>query len=217
MSVPAPHFLLFSRAEVRDDQPTWSFTLRAADGSPAIEAADHESGVAGERLELLAVIRGLEAVPQPARITLVTPSKYVNRVLAGGLEEWRANDWCWERHGTMVPVKNHDLWRRVDRALTFHEVSCRVWRRDAAHIAGTVPATKGNGTCRRPNRCVKPGSTMASSATTQPRSRSGETVRARKVLRTRTGRRRLSGLVEGLRFRLGQLGTGLLPCPWSDS
>jgi hypothetical protein len=73
----------------------------------------------------LALVRGLEAVPQPARVTLVASSPYVNRVLNGGLDEWRTSGWQWERHGEMVPVKNADLWQRVDRALNFHSVECR--------------------------------------------------------------------------------------------
>ncbi len=86
------------------------------------EAADAEPDAQGERLELLAVVRGLEALEQPSRVTLVTPSKYVNRGLTYGLEEWRANDWQWEHFGEMVPVKNRDLWQRVDRALAYPPV-----------------------------------------------------------------------------------------------
>jgi hypothetical protein len=86
---------------------------------------DAEPEASGERLELLALVRGLEALPQPARVTLVSESPRLNRMLNGGLEEWRTNDWRWEHHGEMVPVKNADLWRRVDRALHFHEVRLR--------------------------------------------------------------------------------------------
>jgi ribonuclease HI len=126
MPVPAPHFVLYSRASrsFSGDQPgRWSFTLQSADGADQLLAEDAEPDTSGERLELLAVVRGLEALPQPAHVTLVTTSPYVNRVLKGGLDDWRANGWCWERHGEMVPVKNADLWRRVDRALDFHQIS----------------------------------------------------------------------------------------------
>ena len=86
--------------------------------------------VQGERLELLAVVRGLEALDQPSRVTLVTPSKYVHRGLLYGLEEWRTNGWSWEHFGQMVPVKNRDLWQRLDRALGFHELEFQPWRLD---------------------------------------------------------------------------------------
>jgi ribonuclease HI len=125
MSVPAPHFLLRARANRHDRTGRWCFMLESGDGSHSLKVEDDEPDTHGERLELLALVRGLEAVPQPARVTLVASSPYVNRVLNGGLDEWRSSDWQWERHGEMVPVKNADLWRRVDRALHFHSIDCR--------------------------------------------------------------------------------------------
>jgi len=135
MSVPAPHFLLFSEshgpagASRRGD---WRFVLQAIDGSTKLEVEDAEPSIRGERLELLAVVRGLEALEQPSRVTLVTPSRYVSRGLTYGLQDWRENGWQWENHGAMVPIKNHDLWQRLDRALAFHRLECRPWRFDAA-------------------------------------------------------------------------------------
>jgi ribonuclease HI len=130
MNVSAPHFLLFSESGRTLDRNRWRFVLESFDGSESFEAADVESDTHGERLELLAVVRGLEALPGPSRVTLVTPSRYVNRGLSYGLAEWRSNDWQWEHFGEMAPIKNRDLWQRVDRALTFHEVDCRTWRFD---------------------------------------------------------------------------------------
>ena len=92
----------------------WRFVLQSLDGSSRLEAEDAEPAVGGERLELLAVVRGLEALEQPSRVTLVTPSKYVSRGLSYGLQDWRENDWNWEHHGQMVPIKNRDLWQRLD-------------------------------------------------------------------------------------------------------
>ncbi len=130
-----PHYLLFTDAdEQRDGEMTrWHFVLEALDHEECINASDTEEEIGGERLELLAVIRGLEALDQPSRVTLVTPSRYVSRGLRFGLSKWRSDDWKWERHGWMVPVKNADLWQRLDRALTIHEVHCRQWRIDVAH------------------------------------------------------------------------------------
>jgi ribonuclease HI len=135
MRAAAPHYLLFSESRRDDCQGQWRFVLQSVDGGEQFEAADLEPDVQGERLELLAVVRGLEALEQPSRVTLVTPSKYVNRGLTYGLEEWRANDWQWEHFGEMVPVKNRDLWQRVDRALGFHQLDCRTWRFDLPHHA----------------------------------------------------------------------------------
>ena len=133
MSVPQPHFLLYSTAEQENKQGQWKFVLQAADGSATLEAEDSEPEIHGERLELLAVVRGLEALDQPSRVTLMTSSRYVNRGLTYGLEEWRRNDWTWESFGEMVPVKNQDLWQRLDRALGFHRLEVRPIRLDGPH------------------------------------------------------------------------------------
>jgi ribonuclease HI len=135
MKAATPHYLLFSESRRDDCQGQWRFVLQSVDGTRQFEAADLEPDVQGERLELLAVVRGLEALEQPSRVTLVTPSKYVNRGLTYGLEEWRTNEWQWEHFGEMVPVKNRDLWQRVDRALAYHQLDCRTWRFDLPHQA----------------------------------------------------------------------------------
>ena len=118
----------------------WRFVVYDADGSVQLEAADEESGSDAERLQLLALVRGLESLEQPAQLTLSTSSRYVLRGLDFGLDAWRDTNWQWEAFGMMVPVKNDDLWQRVDQALSIHEivnntraVAGRTWRIDGAH------------------------------------------------------------------------------------
>ncbi|HIN96160.1 MAG TPA: hypothetical protein EYN03_11000, partial [Planctomycetes bacterium] len=124
MSVQPPHFLLFSGVCRGDAQrsakpSSWRFVLESVGGQDSIEAVDSEPGVQGERLELLAVVRGLEALDQPSAVTLITPSQYVNSGLRFGIQQWRQNNWRWERFGQRVPIKNADLWQRVDGALRY--------------------------------------------------------------------------------------------------
>jgi ribonuclease HI len=124
------HYLLFSEARFDGATGSWRFVLSEVGGSENLAAADVEPITCRERLELLAVVRGLEAIDRPARVTLVTNSRYVNRGLKHGLTDWRACHWQWERFGQLVPVRDGDLWRRVDRALQFHEMDCRLWHFD---------------------------------------------------------------------------------------
>lgn len=130
MTPATPRYVLVSRTRHRGTDGQWHFTLRSTDGRREMNAADYEPGVQGQRLELLSVVRGLEALEEPSRVTLVTESRYVRRGLSYGLAEWRENEWRWERFGQLVPVKHRDLWQRIDRALKFHEVECRTWRFD---------------------------------------------------------------------------------------
>jgi ribonuclease HI len=133
MPVPAPHFLLTAQCAGRRQAGDWRFVLETADGRRQLEVEDAEPAVGGDRLELLAVVRGLEAIDQPANVTLLTGSHYIKRGLSYGLDDWRSNNWQWERHGEMVPVKNSDLWQRLDRALQIHRVDCKLLRFDQAH------------------------------------------------------------------------------------
>ena len=153
MSVPTPHYLLYSTVKEEGTfvigeggrhggnsrRGRWEFVLESLDGKSRVEVADSETDVAGQRLELLAVVRGLEAIDRPARVTLLTSSDYVQRGLRFGLQHWRENNWQWEAFGRMVPVRNADLWRRVDRALGIHQVRCRTWRLDASQRATPPP------------------------------------------------------------------------------
>jgi ribonuclease HI len=130
MTAPPSHFLLFSEAAETPEGGAWRFVLEHVGTGHTLAATDVEPVECRERLELLAVVRGLEALEQPAKVTLVTKSRYVSRGLKRGLADWRANSWHWERFGRVVPVRDHDLWRRVDRALHFHQVDCRLWQFD---------------------------------------------------------------------------------------
>ncbi len=129
MTAPLAHFLLFSEAALDSSNGgTWRFVLEPVGEDESFSASDTEEVECAERLELLAVVRGLEAIDHPAKVTLVTKSRYVSRGLKRGLADWRTNGWHWERFGRVVPVRDHDLWRRVDRALKFHQVDCRLWQ-----------------------------------------------------------------------------------------
>ncbi len=129
----------------------WKFTLESLSGGPRLEAGDVEpAGM--NRLSLLAVVRGLEALDQPSNVRLLTQSDYVGRGLRRHLADWRDNGFRWERFENLAPVKNHDLWRRIDRALEFHDVHCRVWRMDPPHATNAsqaVPAPHFGGRSQR--------------------------------------------------------------------
>lgn len=136
---PSSHFLLFAEAWLDGEQGTWRFVLAPVGAGENLSAKDAEAESCLERLELLAVVRGLEALDEPSRVTLVTNSRYVSRSLKHGLADWRASDWHWERFGQLVPVRHHDLWRRVDGALAFHELDCRLWRFESHTEPETAP------------------------------------------------------------------------------
>ncbi|HRF00450.1 MAG TPA: hypothetical protein PLI18_08030 [Pirellulaceae bacterium] len=133
-----PRFLLFVEATPETDAAPgrWRFSLEGIETDLHLEADDPEPGAGLPRLELLALVRGLEALDQPSRVTLVTSSRTLGRGLRTGLTAWRESDWQWERFGEMTPIKDADLWQRVDAALKFHQISSRTFRLDTAHAPG---------------------------------------------------------------------------------
>jgi ribonuclease HI len=156
MKACTPHYWLYSESGEAAGLGHWRFLLRSADGAERLEADEVEQDIRGERLELLAVVRGLEALDQPSRVTLVTPSTYVREGIRHGISEWQRNGWCWEFFGHMVPVKHQDLWKRVERALAFHDVDCRTLRVDAPHRVASnaaVPRPHGAGLVSEGKSC----------------------------------------------------------------
>jgi ribonuclease HI len=137
MNPNKPHFFLRCEVREKEDRGEWRFVLTAADGSATWEAYDEEANVRGERLELLSVVRAMESLDQPSIVTLAEGARSVRRVLGEGLDEWRRNGWMWECYGELVPIKNRDLWTRLDRTLAFHRLETRrIFRIDAAHTFG---------------------------------------------------------------------------------
>jgi len=187
-----PHFLLTASGSPTCGRGHWQFALEGC-GRKRLEVEDFEPFTQGQRLELFAVIRGLEALEQPSQVTLLTASTYVKRGIIYGLDDWRASGWCWESHGKMVPVKNGDLWQRLDRALQVHSVECRLQMNPGG---GHRKAAEGD----------TPGLFQ--------RERDKSAVSNRWIVAAFG--RRIREFGAALRLRLAQFGTGLLPQPWLD-
>ena len=139
MTSPKPHYLLFCDGNVSANGESaglqrgrWRFVLEDLVSGVRVEATDQENACAPDRSALVAVLRGLEALEQPSRVTLVTTSRYVTRGLQYGLSEWRENDYSWEHFGAVQPIRNADIWKRIDRALAYHQVQCRWMAQETA-------------------------------------------------------------------------------------
>jgi ribonuclease HI len=146
MKQTAPHFLLLTQAQSNPDPQNrggiWRFVLEQIGSSNRTEVSEEEPGVWGERLQLLAVVRGLEALDEPSRVTLITPSRFVGNGVRRGLTEWRKNGWQWERFDEKAPIKHCDLWKRVDHALQFHQINCRIWDFEEPQFNRRRPASR---------------------------------------------------------------------------
>jgi ribonuclease HI len=111
----------------------WAFLLRHPASGKELERSGGEPETTNNRMELLAVIHGLEALKRPTLVELVTDSIYVGHGLTQWLPRWKANGW--RRHaGRQQPdIKNEDLWRRLDQLLAKHRVQFTHVRGHSGH------------------------------------------------------------------------------------
>jgi ribonuclease HI len=100
-------------------------------GAHRKELSGGEAGTTNNRMELLAAISALEALKAPSRVELHTDSKYVQDGIGKWIHGWKKNGW---RTAAKTPVKNAELWQRLDAARNRHEVDWRWVKGHAGHV-----------------------------------------------------------------------------------
>jgi ribonuclease HI len=99
-------------------------------GSHRKELNGGERTTTNNRMELMAAISVLEALKKPARVDIHTDSEYVQKGISGWINGWKRNGW---RTSAKQPVKNADLWQRLDAAQARHQVRWHWLRGHAGH------------------------------------------------------------------------------------
>lgn len=106
----------------------WGALLRA--GSRERELFGGEAQTTNNRMELTAAIEALEALKRPCKVALHTDSQYLRLGITEWLPQWRARGW---RTADRKPVKNQDLWQRLEQAAARHEVRWHWVKGHAGH------------------------------------------------------------------------------------
>jgi len=112
----------------------WAFILRHLASGKEKELSGGERETTNNRMEMTAVIRGLEALKRPAAIELVTDSMYVGKGISEWMPKWKANGWRRREGNRWAEVKNEDLWRQLDQLLARHRVRFTHIRGHSGHI-----------------------------------------------------------------------------------
>ncbi|WP_421707368.1 ribonuclease HI [Algihabitans sp.] len=94
------------------------------------ELAGGEAETTNNRMEMLAAIHGLEALKRPSDVVLTTDSQYVMKGITEWLPGWKRRGW---KTASKKPVKNQDLWQRLDSALQTHRVEWKWVRGHSGH------------------------------------------------------------------------------------
>ena len=111
----------------------WGVLLIARDGDRVLKERELNGGEAettNNRMELLAAIQALEVLERASKITVVTDSAYVKNGVTGWIHDWKQNGW---KTSNKKPVKNADLWQRLDEAQDRHDVEWRWIKGHAGH------------------------------------------------------------------------------------
>ena len=121
-----------------------AFTDGACKGNPGpggwgalLRWQDHEKELCGgephttnNRMELMAAIQALESIRQPCEVNLYTDSTYVMQGISQWIDGWKRKGW---KTASKKPVKNQDLWQRLDRARQAHQVHWHWVKGHAGH------------------------------------------------------------------------------------
>jgi ribonuclease HI len=99
-------------------------------GGKEKELMGGEAHTTNNRMELLAAISALEALKRPCAVALYTDSEYLRGGITGWINNWRKNGW---RTKDKKPVKNIDLWQRLDAALGAHHIQWHWVKGHAGH------------------------------------------------------------------------------------
>ncbi|MBI3836786.1 MAG: ribonuclease HI [Planctomycetia bacterium] len=101
----------------------WAFILKHPASTKELERSGGERETTNNRMELTAVVRGLEALKKPSHVKLMTDSVYVGKGLVEWLPKWKANGWRRREGKLWKEVKNEDLWRCLDELIARHRVT----------------------------------------------------------------------------------------------
>jgi len=111
----------------------WGALLIARDGDTVVKERPLSGGEAdttNNRMELLAAISALETLTTPSKLTIVTDSSYVKDGITKWIFGWKKKGW---KTAAKKPVKNEDLWKRLDEATVRHDVTWEWVKGHAGH------------------------------------------------------------------------------------
>ncbi len=95
----------------------WAAILRFRGEQKELTGGERET--TNNRMEMMAAIAGLEALKRPSQVEITTDSTYVKDGITRWIHGWKKNGW---KTSAKKPVKNQDLWQRLDQALEPHQV-----------------------------------------------------------------------------------------------
>ena len=125
-----PHVMIFTDGACSGNPGPGGWGAVLIHGATEKELSGGELATTNNRMELMAAIQALEALKKPCRVELHTDSKYVQQGIGEWIHGWKRRGW---KTADGKPVKNDDLWRRLDEARSRHDVTWRWVKGHAGH------------------------------------------------------------------------------------
>ena len=130
MTSTLPHVIIFTDGACSGNPGPGGWGAVLIFGEREKEICGGEPATTNNRMELMAAIQALEALTRPCKVELHTDSTYVQKGISEWIHNWKARGW---KTAAKDPVKNADLWMRLDTARLRHEVHWRWVKGHAGH------------------------------------------------------------------------------------
>jgi ribonuclease HI len=111
----------------------WAYILRHPATGREKEASGGAPLTTNNQMELTALLEGLQALTAPSRVDVITDSAYVAKGCSEWLPGWKRNGWKRKEQGRLKPLKNVELWQRLDELLAAHRVRFTVVKGHSGH------------------------------------------------------------------------------------
>lgn len=128
--MPLPHVTIHTDGACSGNPGPGGWGAILTFGDREKELKGGEVMTTNNRMELMAAISALEALQKPCTVALYTDSQYLRGGITGWIHNWKRNGW---RTADRKPVKNVDLWQRLDAALHSHDVKWHWVKGHAGH------------------------------------------------------------------------------------
>ena len=119
-----PHIHLFTDGACSGNPGPggWGFILRHLRSGKEMEKSGGEAVSTNNRMELTAVVEGLGQLSRACYVELFTDSVYVGKGMTEWTTKWKSNGWKRREGKSLKPVKNEDLWRKLDELVSKHRI-----------------------------------------------------------------------------------------------
>ena len=106
----------------------WGVLLRYKNTEKQLSGGEQHT--TNNRMEITAAIKGLEALKEPCEVVITTDSEYVRKGITEWIQKWKSNGW---RTASKQPVKNAELWQRLDELVQHHQIHWRWVKGHSGH------------------------------------------------------------------------------------